>query len=449
MAEWTYPISVVIPRGDVAQILLLPAGDRWTLPLFTFQEALYNQLFRLTRAIKAELGADVTLLRDIAQQKDETARSVHTMWLVENRTPQWNPPPDAYWISRDDLDRLTLVDEWMRPTLEHTLDTLMDAPPAERTAWFKAGWFTEAAAWMTRTLQAQGYDLTGEPEPYKHGAISAVLTAQTNKGHVYFKVALNLPLFGNEPLLSAALGQLFPQTIPAPLAIDAERRWMLTADFGTVLRGTKPSLETMERVMRTLARLQIQSIAHLDTLFEARCLDRRLDVLSGQVDGLLADEPAYAKLNDSERAAWQGSGAALKALCEKLAGYGIPNTLVHGDFHAGNVATEGDRLWIFDWTDACVSHPFFDPILMIDYDAKDYADVLREVYLAEWTAYMPIERLREVYEVAKILSALHQAVSYQGIFNGIDVEQKEEWSWGVPRFAQSILAQIKAIDIQA
>ncbi|MCA0455194.1 MAG: aminoglycoside phosphotransferase family protein [Chloroflexi bacterium] len=441
MSEWTCYVSLIIPQWDTAQITLVPDGDRWRLPR-VIATRLYTHLYLLARTIKTELGADVILLREVVQKTDAEAKIVESVWLVDNQTLAWTMPEGGRWFGRDELDGVSLVEEWMHPALVETLETLLDDPPPKRPDWYKRGWFTGAAAWMRDTLLAQGYTLSGEPEPFKHGPISSLLWVDTTGGEIYFKVAIVLPLFGNEPLLSAALGRLFPQYIPAPLAIDAERRWMLTANLGTVISGTNPPVELLKTVMQVYARLQIQSADYLDVLFEAGCLDRRLPVLEGQIDGLLADEATYAELNAAERAAWQASGNTLKGLCRKLADYGIPDTLVHGDFHAGNIAYDGERISYFDWTDACIAHPFFDVVVFITFDAGEHGDALRDAYLAEWTAYAPMERLREIYGLAKILGALHQAVSYQGIVNGMDPSQRASWDDMIPRFARDILKQI-------
>ena len=53
----------------------------------------------------------------------------------------------------------------------------------------------------------------------------------------------------------------------------------------------------------------------------------------------------------------------LKNLCSQLAKYRIPQTLVHGDLHLGNVALYEDNYILFDWTDSCIAHPFFDMFL--------------------------------------------------------------------------------------
>ena len=49
----------------------------------------------------------------------------------------------------------------------------------------------------------------------------------------------------------------------------------------------------------------------------------------------------------------------MRALCDELAGYGIPETIQHDDFHDGQVYVRDDRYSLLDWGDACVSHPFF------------------------------------------------------------------------------------------
>ncbi len=46
-------------------------------------------------------------------------------------------------------------------------------------------------------------------------------------------------------------------------------------------------------------------------------------------------------------------------MCEELAGYGLPETIQHDDFHDGQVFVRDGRYLLLDWGDACVSHPFF------------------------------------------------------------------------------------------
>ena len=53
---------------------------------------------------------------------------------------------------------------------------------------------------------------------------------------------------------------------------------------------------------------------------------------------------------------------ALQERCTVLGRYNLPDCLVHGDLHLGNVARNGDSYQIFDWSDSCIAHPFVDMI---------------------------------------------------------------------------------------
>jgi hypothetical protein len=439
---WTYQVSLVVPDGDEARFLLLLDGAGWRLPQFTLN-AFFIHLYHLPRQIHDQLGADMVVLQSLIQRRNEATKVMDALVLMDNRTPNWTAPEGARWVNRAELEGVVLAEEWMRPTLVTTFDKLSEAPAANRPAWFERGWFAQVEAWISDVLVSTGYRLLRPPEQFKQGAISAVVRTETTSGAMYLKVAVALPLFGNEPQLTMALGQLYPDLIQEPLAIDAEKRWMLTADIGTELRESKPPPEMMEQVIKKLARLQIASAGQIDTLFAVGCLDRRIDVLAGQIDALLTDEDCVRSFNADERATWQGSGDALKELCQQLKGYAIPNTLVHGDFHAGNIALDGEHIRFFDWTDACVTHPFFDLSVLVDLDGTGQGEALRDAYLAEWSAYEAPERLQEAFAIGYILGALHQVVSYSGIVKGIAADQRTDWEDGAPFWARRVMQLIK------
>jgi len=49
--------------------------------------------------------------------------------------------------------------------------------------------------------------------------------------------------------------------------------------------------------------------------------------------------------------------AGLPERFEAVAGCGVPDSLVHGDFHPGNVRGNDQRLVLLDWGDCGVGHP--------------------------------------------------------------------------------------------
>src|SRR5215475_6291726 len=127
-----------------------------------------------------------------------------------------------------------------------------------------------------------------------------------------------------------------------------------------------------------------------------------------------------------------------------LADYRVPYTLVHGDLHPGNIAQHQGTYRFFDWTDACIAHPFFDvlPILLEAQALPDAAGAcshMLEGYLELWTAYESLERLRQVWALAQPLGALHQAISYAHIVAGLEATAKHEVAWGMSYWLRKVL----------
>src|SRR5438477_2563449 len=120
--------------------------------------------------------------------------------------------------------------------------------------------------------------------------------------------------------------------------------------------------------------------------------------------------------------------------CRSCARYGVPETLLHGDFHRGNVATSGGRTMLVDWTDGCVGHPFFDLATALPDDGK-HRETLLSAYLEGWAELTPIAQLRDAFTIADCLACLHHAVSYQRILDGIEPGERWELGGAVHRFA--------------
>ena len=212
-----------------------------------------------------------------------------------------------------------------------------------------------------------------------------------------------------------------------------------------MLRQGHPSTAVLEVLATRYARLQQATVPLLDVLLSSGAHDRRLPVLERQLDELLADPDLAAGLPPDDRAGWLASGPALHGLCRRLATLGVPDTLVHGDFHAGNVAVDDSELVVFDWTDACIAHPFLDLPTLIDFDAGDHADLLIDAYLGCWSDYAPLDRLHEAYRIAEVLASLHQLVSYRSIRANTEVSLRATWDWPGPGSSETILAALPTV----
>ena len=54
------------------------------------------------------------------------------------------------------------------------------------------------------------------------------------------------------------------------------------------------------------------------------------------------------------------SSPACRSRFAEIASCGLPDTLVHGDFHPGNFRGTADRLMLLDWGDSGIGHPLLD-----------------------------------------------------------------------------------------
>ena len=138
----------------------------------------------------------------------------------------------------------------------------------------------------SQVLEDIGSPVIGDVEPVLSWELSCVLRAQTSSGAVFFKVALDTPLFANEASVVAELAALFPGEVPTPLAVDRGRRFLVLADAGPVV-GWRAPIEAREEVMRAAARLQIRSAPHMGRLLGGR-LPRPQAGLAGRPEHRMA-----------------------------------------------------------------------------------------------------------------------------------------------------------------
>jgi hypothetical protein len=184
-------------------------------------------------------------------------------------------------------------------------------------------------------------------------------------------------------------------------------------------------LETKREFFRRFATLQRRSVDHVPGLLADGCLDRRLEVLEAQLEPLVHDAGAVAKLERGERRRLRGLVPTFVEACRRLAGFGIPPALVHGDLHYGNVTRIAGNLVYFDWSDACLAHPFID-LFSLQWERKQHHAALVDAYLEPWEDLSPRERLLEAVELARVVIPLHHAVSYATIVGALEPTAKVE-----------------------
>jgi hypothetical protein len=400
------------------RFLFLRSDRAWRLPRVVVRDGWTANAAVIVPALERRLGTTPWVLRALREEQDEGTKRAEAVLELALRDPDWQPPAHGRWVGRGALDGLRLRDEHQREHLAATLDGLEGEIPAARPPWARPGWLEEVEGWVEREAARLGRRMVGIDQ-IKHWSISSVLCIRTDGPDLYFKVSARLPLFVAEEAVTASLAERFPGHVPAPVAVDAARGWMLLPAFGDLL-DWHPSLELHQELFRRFAGLQRRTVELTAALLDDGCLDRRLDVLAAQIEPLLADPVATRRLTSDEAAELVRLAPRLQEACSRLADCGVPSTLVHGDLHPGNVAQIDGELAYFDWTDACIAHPFIDlHSLQWERDETRRAALL-DAYLGAWAGVAAPERLREAVALAAVVTPLHHAVSYSRIVGALE-----------------------------
>jgi hypothetical protein len=307
-------------------------------------------------------------------------------------------------------------------------------------------WFEQASTWVHNELERQDIYVTGLIEQPDVSLSSTVLRVPSTVGDIYFK-ACGLG-FAHEPALTDTLWRWRPDCMPPVLAVDLQRGWMLTPDLGTSLRSIiQPTrvLQHWQRVLPLFAEVQIDLIRRINEILELGGLDRRLTMLPDHYErllthtgALLLGHPNGLSIEEYQRLCH--FTPKFRAMCEQLAGYRIPETLHHEDFHDANIFIRNSHYTFADWGESGVAHPFFTLLvtsrviawrLKIAEDAPELVN-LRNIYLEPWTQYESRENLIAAFKLAYRVGMVCRALTWHRILAGVEEPVKVEDAEAVP-----------------
>ena len=129
-------------------------------------------------------------------------------------------------------------------------------------------------------------------------------------------------------------------------------------------------------------------------------------------------------LRQDERDALVNALPRLNALLDELHALPIPLALIHGDLHVGNVALVNEQIQFFDWTDAAVSHPFFDIFDIFTVKDPTQRERLEMAYASIWAEAYPEAMVLRGLRLARVVYGLYHAVSYSAIVNNIAPDER-------------------------
>lgn len=319
--------------------------------------------------------------------------------------------------------------------------------------WSRPEWFQQASSWIHAELAAHRITVTGAIEQPHIRPWSTVLRVPTDAGALYFKATA--PVLAHEPALTKALFAWRPDCMMPLVASDLDRGWLLMRDAGATLRSLIQSVADLQRwhaILMTYAEVQIELASRADELLALGTFDRRLATLPGQYERLL-DDTAMLRIDQADGLTADEYQRLLDlrpefaAMCDRLAGYSIPETLHHDDFHDANIFVRDGRFVFSDWGESCVAHPFFTLLvtlrgaayrLKLDDVAPELAR-LRDIYLQPWTHLDSLERLREAFALANRVAMVCRVLTWHRVVASLDDSLKVEYAEAVPGWLQEFL----------
>lgn len=317
------------------------------------------------------------------------------------------------------------------------------------TDWTDPSWLTEAHAWVRRRLDDLGMRSAGAIEQPHVRAWSTVLRVPTERGDCWFKASF--PACAHEGAVVSVLAQKSRDCIPELLALDLERGWILMSDGGERLREVIERERSLRRWLDVLPRygqLQVDVADRADELVERGVPDRRLETFASQYEQLLEQ---LDDLPTDELRRLRRLRPRVGEMCDRLSGYGIPETIQHDDLHDGQVFVRDGGYRFFDWGDSCVSHPFFSMAVTLegqlawgldDVEGSEDVRPFRDAYLGPFARHGNRPDLEEAHAIALPLGWICRALNWHRIASALEPPHREELLEGVRLRLQLFLAGV-------
>ncbi|MEU4815769.1 phosphotransferase [Micromonospora aurantiaca] len=361
-------------------LVLLDAVGRplGALPPFDVPEPWWQEVHSIVDTVRQRHGLEVTVLRLLDADRSAPPGG-HVRYLAQ------------------------VVDAPAVPLEPAAVDL---APHPLRQPWADAGGPARSVAWATGELRRLGRRVTAVAQQ-RTWNLSAIWRLDTDQGPAWLK---QLPSFarhepevlGRLPSVAGLPGDTNSLIgVPVVLAADGEGRMLLDDVPGEDRYGAGEG-----------ERAAVAAGHHL--------VQRRACGIVGELVAAGVPDLRGARLADwiRERLAGHDVSAAAGLLdgldrrLRQVADCGLPDTLVHGDLHPGNVRGDAGHLTVIDWADSFAGHPAFDILrLTEDVDAGAAARLV-DAWARRWRADVPGSDPHRAVDLLRPVAPLRLAAVY-------------------------------------
>jgi len=226
-------------------------------------------------------------------------------------------------------------------------------------------------------------------------------------------------MFAHEPVVLALVDGFAPGLVPTVLSAAAPGRMLLAHVPGEDRYGA--DADFCAAVAADWHPAQVHFAGRVDELLAAGVPDRRFD----------ADR--FARVAEPFLDGIDGLAALLDGLPARFAAIracGLPDTLVHGDLHPGNVRADGDTRVIVDWGDATVAHPAYDILRLAE--GLDEPGKVLHAWAQRWRAELPGTDPERAVDLIRPVAELHAAAAYADFLDRIEPAERPYHEADVP-----------------
>ncbi|MFE2752009.1 phosphotransferase family protein [Actinosynnema sp. NPDC059335] len=234
-----------------------------------------------------------------------------------------------------------------------------------RLPWARPGGPAALVRW------ARGHvDVTGRPVQVKTWNLSCLYRLPTAHGNVWAKATP--PFMADEAAVIGLVASVDPSLAPR----------LIAAEPGRVLLAEASGVDCWRPDAEVVARIVPRWVA---------------------VQAALAGEPR------------------LRTRGVAVPDFGLPDTLLHGDFHPGNWRSGGV---VLDWGDAHWGHPALDAARLIGFVAPELRASVARVWVDAWLRHRPASDPASALRHARPAAHLVGAVVYQEFLDHIEPSER-------------------------
>jgi hypothetical protein len=289
-------------------------------------------------------------------------------------------------------------------------------PHPLRAGYATADGVRSALEWAEESLAAAGRPATGPVEQVKTWNLAGLFRLPTATGPVWLKAGREFA--GDEAAVIKLINSVDPEFTPTVLASDPDRHLLLMDHVpGEDCWG--PSVEVIAATLPRMARAQAALAASYPGGAPAGLVDRTPATLIPGVK-LLLDGEAGAELTADELSRARLMFDQLPSLVDRLTECGLPNTVVHGDFHPGNWRSAGEGTVLVDFADSYYGHPAFDGLRPADFLSPENWAEAAALWSEAWRTLVPSSDPARALRLAAPLSHLAYAVLFQAFLDNIE-----------------------------